>query len=86
MTDLIPPDLKRCQAEKPNGASLFTFGGIPELIRCTEKPLFIATEKEPREDGLKGSMTLCAHCLSVFIKQMPNGYADVDHIQTDSES
>jgi len=75
--ELISPDLKRCQAEKPNGQSFMTFGGGHKMIRCTNKPLFIVTEKKPGEDGLKGSMTLCADCLTVFLEQMPDGYAEV---------
>lgn len=70
--ELIPPDLERCQAEKPNGRNFMSFGGGHEMIRCTNKPMFIVTEKKPGKDGLKGSMSLCARCLAVFNKQMPN--------------
>lgn len=77
---LTPPDLKRCQAEKPNGQNPFTFGGGHKMVRCTEKPLFIVTEKKPGKDGEKGSMSLCAHCLAVFNKQMPNKRIEITHI------
>ena len=50
------------------------------MVRCTDKPLFIVTEKEPGDGGLKGSMSLCAHCLAVFSRQMPDGYAEITHI------
>jgi len=81
MTDMLtPPDTSRCQAEKPNGAGPFTLGGRPGLVRCTNKPQFIVTENEPGEDGLKGSMSLCAHCLTVFLKQMPDGFATVEEL------
>ena len=78
--ELTPPDLEQCQAEKPNGNTFMTVGGMPGLERCTNKPLFIATEKKPGEDGQKGSMSLCADCLVVFLRQVPNGYADVQTI------
>ncbi len=81
---LIPPDLEQCQAEKPNGVTPFGFGGRPELIRCTNKPLFLVTEKEPGDDGLKGSMSLCAHCLAVFSKQMPDKHVEINHIKEGS--
>lgn len=77
---LVPPDLKQCQAEKPNGNTFMTLGGQPGLVRCENTPLFIVTEKEPGEDGQKGSMSLCAECLEVFLKQMPAGYADVEKV------
>ncbi len=77
---LTPPDLKQCQAEKPNGNTFMTFGGVPGLVRCTEKPLFIATEKKPAKDGLIGSMSLCADCVAVFHKQTPDGYAEITRI------
>lgn len=69
---LTPPDPDRCQAEKPNGASFMTFGGIPKLERCTNRPFVIVKERvaDPR-DGLKGSMSLCEGCLKTFKKQCP---------------
>lgn len=30
--------------------------------RCQEKPVCIVEEKEPAEDGLQGSMSLCGGC------------------------
>jgi len=78
---LIPPDLKRCQALKPNKRGPFSFGSGHKMIRCTNKPIFIVTEKEPAEDGLKGSMSLCAHCLAVFSKQMPDKYVELTNIK-----
>lgn len=72
---LIPPDLKRCQAEKPNGYSFMTIGGRPSLERCTNVPHVVATEAEPGADGRCGAMSLCTECLTVFTRQMPQGFA-----------
>ena len=69
MTELTPPDLERCQAEKPNGHSFMTLGGRPGLERCTNKPTVIATEAKPGSDGLQGSMSLCEDCRQILIKQ-----------------
>ncbi|MBE0153446.1 MULTISPECIES: hypothetical protein [Serratia] len=66
---LIPPDYEQCQAEKPNGHSLFSLGGVPGLVRCTNKPVFIATETRPDENGVTGSMSLCEDCRLYFISQ-----------------
>ncbi len=76
MSDLIPVDLTRCQAEKPNGATFMTLGGVPKLIRCNNVPTVIATEIEPDPmDGQIGSMSLCDDCKSVLLKQVGDDYA-----------
>lgn len=77
---LTPPDLKQCQAEKPNGYNFMTLGGRPGLERCTNKPMVIIHENKPGKDGLQGSMTLCDGCLAVFRQQMPRDYATVKDI------
>ena len=70
---LIPPDKKQCQAEKPNGNNFMTFGGVVGLVRCENKPIWIAKEIIPNPlDGLRGSMSLCDDCRKVFEAQMPN--------------
>lgn len=69
-TELIPPDLKQCQAMKPNGHTFMSFGGIPGRIRCEEKPTVIITEKEQQGDGKKGSMSLCVECLEQAQRQL----------------
>ena len=74
---LTPPDLKRCQAEKPNGHNFMTLGGSPGLKRCAANPKFIITEREAAEDGQHGSMSLCADCLSVFLKQGDQDSVDI---------
>ncbi len=67
---LIPPDLKRCQAERKNGS--FMSFGLPDFIRCKNKPTHIVTEA-PRDDKTEqGSMSLCAKCLVICLKQMPD--------------
>lgn len=71
MTDLIPPDRERCQAERHH-YSPFTMGGnVHKTVRCANKPVLIITETAPGSDGKKGSMALCAHCYAVFHKQFP---------------
>lgn len=72
---LTPPDLKQCQAEKPNGVNFMTLGGRREMIRCTKKPTVIAIENKPGEDGQIGKMSLCDDCVGAFMKQMPKDYA-----------
>lgn len=79
--NIKPPDPKQCQAEKPNGCTFLTLGGKPELVRCTNAPVAIATEKHPGDDGHIGSMSLCADCREVFIKQMGDDYATFEEIQ-----
>jgi len=59
---LIPIDKKRCQAEQHNGANAFTVGGVPAYIRCSQTPVYIATENQPGKDGIIGSMSLCKKC------------------------
>jgi len=72
---LIPPDVERCQAMNPNDCSFMSFGGVPKMVRCTNKPVTIATEVVPREDGLIGSMSLCNECWTKLIEQMGAFYS-----------
>jgi hypothetical protein len=78
---LTPPDLKQCQAEKPNGHTFMTLGGKPGMVRCDRKPTVILTENKPGADGQKGSMSLCDGCLAQFRKQMPRNFATVRDIE-----
>ena len=64
-----PADKKQCQAEKRIG-SAWSLGGVPEFKRCTEKPVVIAYEIQPGDDGEKGSMSLCSDCMNKFKSQM----------------
>jgi hypothetical protein len=79
--ELTPPDLRRCQAGKPNGASFMTCGGRPGLVRCSDEPVVIATENKPGSDGQVGSMSLCQHCVEVFVRQLGADYATIAPIQ-----
>ena len=74
MADRIPPDIMQCQAEKPNGNTFMTLGGIPGYVRCKNTPVFIAVAKAVENDGHIGSMSVCAECRKILEKQML-GYA-----------
>lgn len=80
MSQLIPPDLERCQADKPNGNTFMTLGGRPALVRCNNVPVCIATEREAGKDGQKGSMSLCAECWTQMFRQLGAHYADFSPI------
>ena len=77
---LTPPDPNQCQAEVP-GNGPFTMGGAigdPRRgyrVRCTNKPVVVATEVERGADGHRGSMSLCESCLEAFKKQMGEDFA-----------
>lgn len=82
---LIPPDPKQCQAMIRSGcfptATEFMKLGPGREERCTEKPVVIATEKEPAEDGQIGSMSLCPNCLVNFERVFGTKYATLSPIQ-----
>lgn len=72
---LVPPDAKRCQAEKPGNGPFVMGGEIGNprdgyRVRCRNKPTVIAREREPGADGQRGSMSLCPECQTVFIRQL----------------
>jgi len=79
-TELIPVDKERCQAEKLDG-SFMTFGPR-QLIRCNNRPVWIATEKKAREDGLKGSMSLCHACAEKMKEKMGKNYAILEPLDS----
>ena len=76
----VKADIKRCQAEKKIGcwptAQLFMALGPPKLVRCPNKPRWIATEAKPQK-GYKnrGSMSLCDDCKKVFLEAMGTKHA-----------
>lgn len=77
-----PPDEEVCQAMIPTGHSFMTLGGNPYARRrCTNRPSVIATENKPGSDGFIGSMSLCAECLTVFKRQMPEDFATIKNIE-----
>jgi len=79
---MVPPDTDQCQSLKPNGHTFMTLEGRPGYVRCTNKPVWIATEKKANpKDGMVGSMSLCDECKEVFLKQMGKDYAVLSKIE-----
>lgn len=76
---LIPPDRNQCQREKMVGcwpdARHFMNIGPGKLVRCTNKPSWIAKERKPGEDGRRGSMSLCDECAKFLIEVKGKGFA-----------
>jgi len=71
MTELIPPDLNKCQVMIPSNYSFMTLGGKPgTLVQCNEDPSYIVYETIKGKDGLQGSMSMCIRCKNIFIIQM----------------
>jgi hypothetical protein len=82
LTPLVPPDLERCQAEKPGNGPFIIGGKIGDpkngyRTRCSNRPTVIATEKKPGSDGRRGSMSICDECLPYLIRQMGKEYAEL---------
>lgn len=81
---LIPPDPKQCQRMVQTGcwpdAEHFMVLGPPQLHRCPGKPVAIVYETLPRDDGLKGSMSLCGPCLAECLEAFPPGAIRVERI------
>ncbi len=73
--ELIPADIKRCQAEMQPAHGAFVLGPRPPMRRCEAAPVTIATETKAGADGQVGSMSLCSECLAVFLKQTPKDFA-----------
>ncbi len=76
---LIPPDKNQCQAMKPEGchpnAKQFMILGPGRMVRCSNKPEVIITERKPNaKDGMRGSMSLCPDCLVKARSSFPKGY------------
>ena len=77
---LTPPDSERCQAQVP-GHGPFVLGGRTGdpnngwRVRCENKPVVIAIENAPAEDGLVGSMSLCAECKEKMVEQLGKDFA-----------
>lgn len=65
MTDLIPPDYDRCQAEQREGS--FMTLGPRRMVRCEKPPVWLAVELKAGKDGERGSMTLCNDCAKVMM-------------------
>lgn len=72
LPELIPPDRKTCQAEKPNPEwSPFRLGPCPKRIKCEREPVVIIEETKLADDGAIGSMSLCIDCYLVALRQLP---------------
>ncbi|MBV6343422.1 hypothetical protein [Candidatus Magnetobacterium casense] len=72
---LIPVDYQRCQTLVPNGNNFMTFGGVPGLVRCENAAVYVATEREPGPEGLKGAMSVCERCRMKLIEIKGADYA-----------
>lgn len=66
MSALVPPDLKRCQAEHKTGS--FMTLGPRTWVRCDAVPVFLAVELVAAKDGQRGAMSLCLACAEVMLK------------------
>lgn len=79
-TKLTPPDLERCQANKP-GPGPFVMGGETGdprngwRVRCRNVPTLIATERRAGPDGQRGSMALCDECTAALKSQLGESFA-----------
>ncbi len=73
MEPLIPPDRRKCQAESVQYRVLNTPNPTYLLARCGAVPRWIATEKEPGEDGRRGSMSLCGACRQMVLTRAAAG-------------
>lgn len=68
MTELTPPDYEQCQVFVTPAHGPFTLGPRPAQVRCKNRPVWLAKEKTPGDDGLYGSMTLCAECVGKLLE------------------
>jgi hypothetical protein len=84
-TKLIPPDKKRCQAEKKTGcwpdARNFMAIGPPKMERCSNVPTVVVKEKMVAIDGRRGSMSLCDGCLETLLKQCGSAFVTVTRLK-----
>lgn len=82
---ITPPDVTRCQAEITPGHGFMMLGPRPKPERCKQPPAVIAVENKPDRQGRRGMMSLCASCVEVFMKQMPEGYASFEIVQVTND-
>ena len=73
-----PVDVMRCQSEEFQGS--FMTLGPRSFVRCINKPVAIAVEQGPNEDGYQGAMSLCEECLLAARKQLGEDFALVYRI------
>lgn len=60
---IAPTSTAQCQVEITPAHGPFVLGPPPKPARCTNKPVAILVEKTPGDDGEKGRMSVCSHCL-----------------------
>lgn len=64
---LIPVDYQRCQTLVPSGNTFITFGGTTGLVPCENAARYVATERVPGPEGLRGAMSVCERCKAYLI-------------------
>lgn len=79
--ELTPPDRERCQALIRAAHGPFVLGPKPRHEQCKVLPSVIVTEKEPGEDGKRGSMSLCISCLNELLDQVQRGKAAAVNVE-----
>ena len=62
-TELEPPDLEQCQAERIVYRPCLIGGTPHQRERCKKIPQWLLIEKKAGEDGQIGSMAVCTSCL-----------------------
>lgn len=75
MSKLMPPDLKRCQAEIVAAHGPFRFGPKPIPQRCPNVATVVGKENKVGADGRRCAMSLCTECFAVFVQRNPPDYA-----------
>lgn len=78
--ELEPVDINQCQAEQQTGS--FMSLGVPKMVRCKNKPMYIATECNPDDNGQIGMMSLCESCAKRLAKSMGEDYATLERIKS----
>ena len=67
----FPVDIEQCQAKVPNGNMFMTFSVEPRIIRCKNKPTWIAVERKEQPNG-RGAMAICDSCKNMCEAQAPS--------------
>jgi hypothetical protein len=78
--DIEPVDLQQCQAEVPNGCTVFSLGGVPGKVRCKNRPTAILKEHKIGRDGHQGQMSVCEDCCRQFLLAYGAGVCMIEPI------